>query len=181
MGHVTTDNLTEFSAEVTIISAWIATAAWMVYLVGAIANSGALRGGALLAWVVSVMAMSTSLRRLLRTPVLITALGWVGSAAIAVAIVLGPVAHTPRWVIGGAAVLIGLWVIGQSSLLDDRRLRVVGAIAGGALILTIVGIVSGYDTLWGVGVVVSLFAYPAWTVTLARSLDRRTSMVPVAE
>ena len=56
-----------------------------------------------------------------------------------------------------------------------------GVIAGGALIVTIVGIASGYDSLWGVGVVVSLFAYPAWTVTLARSLDRRASMVPVAE
>ena len=54
-------------------------------------------------------------------------------------------------------------------------------IAGGALIVTIVGIASGYDSLWGVGVVVSLFAYPAWTVTLARSLDRRASTVPVAE
>jgi hypothetical protein len=178
---VTTDNLTEFSAEVTIISAWVATAAWMVYLVGAVTSTGALRGGALLAWVVSVVAMSTSLRRLLGTPVLITACGWVGSAAIAIAIVLGPIATAPAWVIGAAAVLIGLWVIGQSSQLPETRLRIVGLIAGGALILTIVGIVSGYDSLWGVGVVVSLFAYPAWTVTLARSLDRRASMVPVAD
>jgi hypothetical protein len=178
---VTTDNLTEFSAEVTVLSAWIAAAAWMVYLVGAITNTGALRGGALLAWVVSVLAMSTSLRRLLHTPTLITACGWIGSAAIAISIVLGPVATAPTWVIGVAATLIGLWVIGQSAGLDERRLQIVGLIAGGALILTIVGLVTGYDSLWGTGVVVSLFAYPAWTVMLARSLDRRASMVPLAE
>jgi hypothetical protein len=178
---VTTDNLTEFSAEVTIIAAWIAAAAWMVYLVGAITDAYALRGGALLAWVVSVVAMSTSLRRLLRTPLPIAACGWIGSAALAISSVLGPIAAAPAWVIGTGAALIGLWVIGQSAGLDDRRLRILGVIAGGALILTIVGIASGYDSLWGVGVVVSLFAYPAWTVTLARSLDRRASMVPVAE
>ena len=178
---MTTDNLTEFSAEVTVISAWIAAAAWMVYLVGAISNTSALRGGALLAWVFSVLAMSASLRRLLHTPLLITACGWAGSAVIAVAIVLGPVAAAPSWVIGSGAVLIGLWLIGQSSRLDDQLLRALGVIAGGALILTIVGVATGYDSLWGVGVLVSLFAYPAWTVTLARSLDRRASMVPVAE
>jgi hypothetical protein len=178
---VTTDNLTEFSAEVTVISAWIAAAAWMVYLIGAITNVGALRGGALLAWVVSVIAMSTSLHRLLRTPIPIVACGWIGSAAIAISIVLGPIATAPSWVIGSAAVLIGLWVIGQSAGLDDMRLRVIGLIAGGALILTIVGLATGYNSLWGVGVLVSLFAYPAWTVTLGRSLDRRASMVPVTE
>lgn len=178
---MTTDNLTEFSAEVTIIAAWIAAAAWMAYLVGAIANAYGLRGGALLAWVVSVIAMSTSLRRLVRTPLPITACGWIGAAAIAVSIVLGPVAHAPAWVVGTGAVLIGLWVIGQSARLDDMRLRILGVIAGAALIGTIVGVAVGSDGLWGVGVVVSLFAYPAWTVTLARSLDRRASMVPVAE
>ena len=49
----------------------------------------------------------------------IVACGWIGSAAIAVSIVLGPIAAAPAWVIGTGAALIGLWVIGQSAGLDD--------------------------------------------------------------
>ena len=124
---MTTDNLTEFSAEVTIIAAWIAAAAWMVYLVGAITDAYALRGGALLAWVVSVLGDVHLAAPPAPYADPITACGWIGSAAIAISIVLGPIATAPTWVIGVAAHAdraVGDRPVRRAR---RRRLRIVGA------------------------------------------------------
>jgi hypothetical protein len=148
------------AGEAAVTGAWIGAIAWLVYLVGAAAEVPALRGGAELAWALSVLLTSLGLFGLRGVGPWPTLCGLVGAAAIALSI------------------LIGVWMIGAGFEFGDRGLRVLSFVVGGSLLCVIVGLAADAGPVWVAGTLASVVAYPLWTVRLARALDER---VPIGQ
>jgi hypothetical protein len=165
------------AAEAAVTGAWIGVVAWLVYLIGGVVGVEELRGGALLAWVLSIVAASFGLFGLRAVGPLMTLAGCAGAAIIAGSILAGPVAAAPSWLLGLAAAMIGVWLVGAGVTFRERRLAVVGTAAGCGLLLTVVGIGMDSDAVWALGTLMTVVAYPLWTVRLARLLDARTPLV----
>jgi hypothetical protein len=166
------------AGEAAVTGAWIGALAWLVYLVGAAAEVSALRGGAELAWALSVLLTSLGLFGLRGVGVWPTLCGLVGAAAIALSILFGPIHAAPAWFLGLAAILIGVWMIGAGFEFGDRALRVLSFVVGGSLLCVIVGLAADAGPVWVAGTLASVVAYPLWTVRLARALDER---IPIGQ
>jgi hypothetical protein len=166
------------AGEAAVTGAWIGALAWLVYLLGAALEVSALRGGAELAWALSVLLTSLGLYGLRGVGVWLTLCGLVGAGVIALSILLGPVAVAPAWLIGLAASLVGVWMIGAGVEFGDRGLRVLSLVVGGSLLCVILGLAADAGPVWVAGTLASVIAYPLWTVRLARALDER---VPIGQ